>query len=221
MCTGKSSAFWELGPIPQVLRVCGRISLTCWCLDAPGFADEFGGCHVGEQGLPLCVGTVLLQDMLPGLGGHLGDSISVLQEVLAEEQPSSNFEALSCDYLSWNWAGSESICCLDYLTFVFPRKGSMGPEGFLGRTAFWGRTPLPGTQQPSLVMLWVYLPNAEINSEYFMALITPPCMWCREWVIRLLDANFLLGRGFFSHAFPALDSKILHARRQKFVAALN
>lgn len=46
------------------------------------------------------------------------------------------------------------------------------------RTAFWGRSPLLGTQQqqPSLVLLQVYLPNGEINSEYFMSLITPPCM---------------------------------------------
>lgn len=107
---------------------------------------------MGEQGLPLCIGTVLLQNMLYQ-AVHLGDSINVLQEVLAGEQPSSNFEALSCDYLSWNWAASEGVCCMGYLTFIFPRKGSMGPEGFLGRTAFLGRTPLPSTQQPSLVML--------------------------------------------------------------------
>ena len=124
-----------------------------------------------------CVGTVVLQDMLLGLGVHLGDSIYELEEVFAGEQPSSNFEALSCDCLSWGWSGTELLCCLGYLTFISPGKGRMGPAAFLGRTAFWGRIPLPGTQQqPSLVMLRVYLPNAEINSEYFMALITPSCI---------------------------------------------
>lgn len=153
---------------------------------------------VSRGWLLLCVSTVRLQDVLPGLGLHLGDSVNVLEEVFAGEQHSSNFEALRCDCLSWGWAGTEIIRCLGYLTFIFPGKGRMGPTGFLGRTALWGRIPLPGTQQqPSLVMLRVYLPNAEINSEYFMALITPPCMWCGEWVIRLPDANFLLGWGGF------------------------
>lgn len=46
-----------------------------------------------------------------------------------------------------------------------------------GEKPFGGRYPLLGTQsQLSLVLLQVYLPNEEINSEYFMALITPPCM---------------------------------------------
>lgn len=54
-CTGKSSAPWELGPVPQVLWICGHISLICWCLGAPCFADEFSRCWVGAQGLVTAV----------------------------------------------------------------------------------------------------------------------------------------------------------------------
>lgn len=39
------------------------------------------------------------QDMPLGLGERLGESINILEEFFAGIEPSSNFEALSCDCL--------------------------------------------------------------------------------------------------------------------------
>lgn len=136
-CMGKSSAFWELGPIPPVWWMCGCVLLMSWCLVPLALQmSSVTTKWVNRGWFLLCISTVLLQDTLLGLSVHLDDSINMSKGFSAAEQPISSFEALSCGCLSWGWAGAECICCLGYLTFISLGKGRMGPAVFLGRTAF-------------------------------------------------------------------------------------